>query len=121
LERILILLFLFTAATTDAAKPYPQQISGENWTTIIVDCPSNDSGQHIRFRANVSLGVPAQKVGFKWKVKGGKIISGQSTDEITVKSKRRTGQVVTATVQVLGHFERGYNTTASCSTIISDR
>jgi hypothetical protein len=121
LKSVAVLLFVLTAAMTESSNSYLQQDSGENCPTIQVECPEDDSGQHIRFRAKVAIGVPDQKVGFKWKVSGGRITSGQGTEQITVKSKRTKGQRLTATVEVLGSFPKGCNTTASCSTTIASR
>lgn len=74
----------------------------DNWTTIRVDCPETSSARSIQFEAKVSQGVPVVKLHFKWRVFGGKIISGQGTEEIIVKSKRHQGQRVQAVVTVIG-------------------
>jgi len=57
------------------------------------------------------------KVNYKWTVSGGKITHGQGAEEITVRIKRRSGQRVTATVEVLGP-PGDCNNKASCSTDI---
>jgi hypothetical protein len=121
LKSIAILLFVLTASVTESSSSGPPQDRGENCPTVVVDCPEHDSGRHIKFRAKVAIGVPAQKVGFKWKVTGGKITGGQGTEEITVESKKINRQRVTATVEVLGKFEKGCNTIASCSATITAR
>jgi hypothetical protein len=119
-----LLLLLLTTTLTLPSRNYPQTQKNvdENWIcpTIMVDCPEADSGRHIKFNANLSAGVPATKVSFKWIVSGGNIIQGQGTEEITVKSKRRKGKTVTATVEVLG-IPKICPGKASCSTTLTHR
>ena len=116
-------LLLLLIALTHSSRDYLQiQNIDENWIcpTILVDCPEADSGRHISFKAKVSLGVPATKVSLKWMVSGGKITQGQGTEEITVNSKRRKGQRVTATVEVLG-IPKTCPNKATCWTTLTHR
>ena len=116
-----VLIFILTTATVELAPTYGQKQDiddGFVCPTVAVNCPENDSGRVIDFRVTVQIGVPATKVNFKWKVSGGKITKGQGTEEITVKSKRHKGELVTATVEVFP-VPKGCNSTASCSTTIS--
>jgi hypothetical protein len=115
-----MVLLLLIGVFAPAARTLQAQKVDENWICpdVRVDCPERDSGRKISFRAKVTLGVPATPVGFKWKVTGGKIIHGQGTEVITVRSTRRKGHIVTATVAVL-KIPKSCANSASCSVTIA--
>jgi len=116
-----VVIFLLIAAPTTPSRNETQLQDpvdkGFTCGTILVNCPETNSGRSITFKATFSQGVPATKVNYKWTVTGGKITQGQGTEEITVKSKRKSGQRVTATVEVLG-IPKDCSNKASCSTDI---
>ncbi|HEY0349986.1 MAG TPA: hypothetical protein VGC60_17705, partial [Pyrinomonadaceae bacterium] len=55
--------------------------------TINVDCPEMARvGSFVIFHANVAQGTPIVTLGYRWKVSGGQIVSGQGTTSITVQT-----------------------------------
>jgi hypothetical protein len=115
------LVVLVVAPSTDLWRTYSRgQCVDKDWVcpTVLVDCQESSSARNIRFKARVDQGVPATNINYKWRVSGGKITSGQGTEEITVKSKRRKGQRVTATLEILG-IPKSCSNKASCWTAIT--
>ena len=112
------LVLILMSPVTESSRIYPQP-QDVNWICpdIYVSCPESSTGKNIKFSAKVVLGVPATKVGFKWRVSGGTIINGQGTEEITVKGRRRKGQQVIATLELLDTPKTCSNK-ASCRTTI---
>ena len=117
---VFLLVFLPVSTHSLQAHSHTQNVD-KNWVCpdIMVDCPENSPDGIIRFRVRVNLGVPPTQPKFKWKLSGGKITNGQGTKEITVKSKRRKGQVV-ATVYLLG-IPKGCLDNATCRTAVAVR
>ena len=118
---IFLLIILPVSTHSFQAYSHTQDID-KNWVCpgIMVDCPENSSTGIIRFRVRVVLGVPPTQPKLKWKVSGGKITSGQGTEEITVKSKRKIGQQVIATVYLRG-IPKGCIDHATCRTAVAAR
>lgn len=123
MEATVLLVMALTLSAVGASRPYPQnQDPDRDWIcpTILVDCSESASGQIIKFKATVYVGVPPTKPTFRWRVSNGRIINGQGTESITVKVAKSKKRSVRATVQVLGTPKDCPNQ-ASCSTTVTSR
>ena len=89
--------------------------------TLEVSCQDNVAeSERTSFKANVSDDESRRKLRFHWKVVNGKIVSGQGSQTLTIRSAGLPGEVVTATVDVEG-FPASCIRTASCSVRIEKR
>ena len=102
-----ILLMLALASVVSAQNPVPCGIVG-------VDGPADDlePGTLLVFMVKVTNTSSPE---FKWSVSTGTITSGQGTESIVVDSTGLGGQIVTATVELIG-APSGCNSSASTKT-----
>src|SRR5437764_7326370 len=87
--------------------------------TISVDCPEMTKvGSLVIFHAKVAQGTPIVTLGYRWKVSGGQIVSGQGTTSITVQTVHSRKSLIRATLKVLG-IRKDCPATAQCSVELS--
>ncbi|HEX3559243.1 MAG TPA: hypothetical protein VHU19_08560 [Pyrinomonadaceae bacterium] len=71
---------------------------------ITMSCPDvQQAGAPITFTASMSGGTAGVTPVYNWKITGGKILSGQGTQTITVDTSGLAGQPIGATVEVAGY------------------
>ena len=103
---------LALASAVNAQSPLTCGIVEVNGTLKV------DPGTTLVFKVKVASMLHTSKPEFKWHISAGTITNGQGTDEITVDTAGLAGQIVTATVELIG-APFGCNRSASRTTGIS--
>jgi hypothetical protein len=81
--------------------------------SITISCPEKvEIDQPLTFCVNTAGGSPGVRPVFEWTVSAGRIVSGESTNCITVDTTGLAGQSVRATLTMPGYSD--LNCTASC-------
>ncbi len=100
LTSVLLILFSFSVFAQESSEKEKQ-----NCPTVTLEGPATaiDLGEPHIFTVNVSGGsVDKTKLGYKWSVDKGKIISGQDTQTITISTKGLEDTTINATVKISG-------------------